>query len=155
MRSVDSQMNVCVGARPVAETILQRVAWFMRNLDARRIVVAGTEERQSQPSGEDGIDGDVGQWNVSTGRTSVETEVKGKHSGLGRPAKEVLYENSIREPMISAPPVVGVANSILARRVSEGDNEEMGMYSNPALRQCLIIHFSTSGQRSNTRRFGD
>ena len=49
------------------------------------------KRRQSQPSGEDGTDGDevrcVVNGNSSAGRTSLETAVKGKYSGLDRPAR--------------------------------------------------------------------
>ena len=49
------------------------------------------KRRQSQLSGEDETDGDVVRCvvsgNASAGRTSAETEVKGKYSGLGRPAR--------------------------------------------------------------------
>jgi hypothetical protein len=49
------------------------------------------KRRQSQPSGEGETDGDVflcvASGNASVGRMSAEIEVKGKYSGLGRPAR--------------------------------------------------------------------
>jgi hypothetical protein len=49
------------------------------------------KRRQSQLRGEDETDDDVvrcvASGNASVGRTSAETEVKGKYSGLGKPAR--------------------------------------------------------------------
>lgn len=100
MRSVNSRMNVCISAWPVAGPYCSAVArlrppspWRGSRGIWTRVELSFPEPkmRQSQPSGEDETDGEVVccvvSGNASGGRMSAETEVKGKYSGLGRPAR--------------------------------------------------------------------
>jgi hypothetical protein len=112
MRSVNSRMNFCKGTRPVAGPYCSAVArlsppspWRGSRGTWMRVELPLLEpepepepkRRQSQPRGEVRC---VVSGNASAGRTSAETEVKGKYSGLGRPAREVWCDNRRTERMI-------------------------------------------------------
>lgn len=102
IRSVNSRMNACVRARPVAGPYCSAVARLSPPSPSRgsrgtrmRVVSSSPfpepkRRRQSQPSGEEDDaacgPGGVLSGNASVGRMSAEMEEKGKYSGLGRPA---------------------------------------------------------------------
>ena len=126
MRSVNSRMIFCKGARPVAGLYCSAVARLSppspwRGSRGIWIRVESSlpepKRRQSQLRGEDETDDDVvrcvASGNASVGRTSAETEVKGKYSGLGKPARRCQsYDQSTREQMICAPPAKGIKSSL-------------------------------------------
>ena len=102
MRSVNSRMNACVRARPVAGPYCSAVARLSPpspsrgSRGTRTCIVSSSfpkRRRQSQPSGEAETEtddevcgGGLLSGHASVGRMSAEMEVKGKYSGLGRPA---------------------------------------------------------------------
>ena len=106
MRSVNSRMDACVRARPVAGLYCSAVARLSPPSPSRgsrgiwTCVVSSSfpkMRRQSQPRGEGETETDdvvcggvLLSGNASAGRMSAEMEVKGKYSGLGRPACEAV-----------------------------------------------------------------
>jgi hypothetical protein len=127
-------MNACVRARPVAGPYCSAVArlsppspWRGSRGIWTRVVLSSwfpepKRRCQSQPSVEeeeetDGSDvvrrGVVVSGNASAGRMSAEIEVKGKYSGLGRPASERCEAKHAHRRMIDKR-TTGKGNQILA-----------------------------------------